>query len=177
MPRKYKKQNIHTNPSKAGVQNMPEDYIEKHSSPKNEGAMDGICEMLEISFKRPRETAWDRESLAREISEYFSYSEQHNLKPCKAGLRLWLAVSKSQYYDWETLPNKYGDVSVMINHANSAMELQYVKRSESYPTANLFLLETSHGHQKSSKLDINANTTVTTTQEILDVVSKLGLDK
>jgi hypothetical protein len=59
------------------------------------------------------------------------------------------------------------------------METQYVNRAEKYPTANIFLMKTSHGHIESSKMDItsNGNSLSVNFDELREKIAQLGLDK
>ena len=179
MPRKYKDMGVHTRPSKSGVKNMSKEFDETHKDSEDDGLMENLTEMFKIGCaKRNRKSAWTPELLESEINGYFNYCIERHLKPCKAGIRTYLGISRSQYYSWQTEITKYGDVSDLINYANDVMEQQYVGRSEKYPTANLFLLRTSHGHVETSKLDVTAvGNVVNSADEVKDLVSKLGLDK
>lgn len=152
---------------------MPKEFIEKHSESNNN--MESIIPLFEEGVSR-RKCNWTEEELTIAIKDYFDYCVETDMKPSKAGLRLYLGCSRSQYHAWQTEYGKYGAISDLINLANDTMEVQYVQRVESYPTGNLFLLRTSHGHVESSKVDISTDVK-TSTEDIKDVVSKLGLDK
>ena len=54
------------------------------------------------------------------------------------------------------------------------MELEYISKVESYPTGNIFLLKSSHGHVDKSEVNITATTDVSQ-ENILETVNKLGL--
>lgn len=176
MPRKNK--GIHTSPAKAGIQNMPEDYPEKHKDKDNQ--MEGLMPIWKKSFenKERYKGLWNEEDFSREICEFFNYCESHGVKPAKAGLALWLATSKQQLWDWETHPEKYGFKSELIKQASLVMEQSYLGRAEQYPTANLFLLRTSHGYVDASKVDVTTNGQAigSTPAEVDEAISKLGLD-
>ena len=178
MPRTYKDKNVHTRPSKSGVKNMSKEFNDSHKDMEDDNLMANISDIFKIGVEKGKRTsAWTEEDLAREISAYFDYCVEKQLKPCKAGIRLFLGISKTQYYDWGVNPSKYGVISTLVQQANDAMELQYIGRSEKYPTANLFLLRTSHGHVETSKVDVTTNNANTTVEEVDDIISKLGLDK
>lgn len=178
MPRTYKNMNIQTKPSKSGVKNMSKEFEDKHKDSEDDGLMANISELFKLGVeKAKRKSAWTPEDLAREIGDYFDYCVDKGLKPCKAGIRTYLGISRTQYYDWQTNSSKYGEISNLIQNANDMMEMQYIGRAEKYPTANLFLLRTSHGHVETSKVDVVTTNTSVTTEDVNDIVSKLGLDK
>lgn len=174
--RNYKSKNVHTKPSKSGVKNMPKEFEEKHKDGEEDNVLESLTEMFVDTVKRPRKSAWTKEDLAREIEGYFNYCIEKTLKPCKAGIRTYLGVSRSQYHAWQSEPQKYGEISDIINLANDVMEQEYINKSQKYPTANIFLLKTSHGHVETSKVDITSNAPATST-EVQDAISRLGLDK
>lgn len=176
MPRKVK--GVHTSPEKAGIKNMPENYPDTHKDPDN--TMAKLLPLYKIGMSNYFEYKgnWTDEQLAEEVSKFFAYCSDNEIKPAKAGLELWLGVSRSQYYDWSAKVEKYGAKSDIISHANRLMELSYIGRAEKYPTANIFLLKSSHGHIETSKVDVTTNgSSAQTTDEIEDTISKLGLDK
>lgn len=177
MPRKSK--GVHTNPTKAGEQNLPVGYAEKNRDEDNTVA--GILPIYKKGMEN-RENykgLWDEESLAKEIQAYFDYCADNNVKLAKVGISLWLGISKSQMFEWAKEKVKYGFKSDLINQAFDIVELSYIGRAEKYPTANLFLLRTSHGHIEQSKMDITSNGQAVNTspEEVNDLISKLGLDK
>lgn len=180
MPRVYKNQNIQTKPSKSGVKNMSKEFDEKHKdADPSDNLMETLSEMFSTSIhKAKRTTAWTEEDLARELEGYFAYCSEKGLKPCKAGIRVYLSISRTQYYEWQTNGAKFGVITNLINQANDIMEQEYIGKSQKYPTANLFLLRTSHGHVETSKLDVSTTPNVVqSADELADAVAKLGLDK
>lgn len=179
MPRTYKSKNVHTKKELAGEQNMPEKYKRLHSS--EEGETDAYSELFKIcteTSKRKRGFNWSPEDLRDEINKFFQWCDEKNVKPAKVGISLWLGCTKETVYEWSRNPQKYGELSDLINMAFNIIEMQYISRAEKYPTANLFLLRTSHGHVEQSKLDITTNgNSVNDASEVKDLISKLGLDK
>jgi hypothetical protein len=175
MPRKNK--GIHSSPATSGEQNMPPNYIEKNKD--DTGTIAKKQPLWERAFKNRQDYAgqWDEESLAKEVSDYFKYCYEYEVKPNKAGLRVWINLSRAQYYEWETKPEKYGFKSDIIRRANDLMEDSYIGRIESYPTGNIFLLKTAHGHVETSKMDVTTNGKFVDTEDVNDLVKKLGLDK
>lgn len=180
MPRKAK--GIHTCPENAGIKNA--DKINIPEMQVDEDYKNDLAKINELArrAKNMREDykgKWTDEEFANCIDEFFDYCEEAQLKVCKAGLRIWLSVSSSQYNDWENKPEKYGFKSELILYANDRMEFSYIGRAEKYPTANLFLLKTSHRHIEASKLDITTNgkSINANENEVQDLVSKLGLDQ
>lgn len=164
----------HSSPQTSGIQNLPKKYIERVQG-KGGGKMKDLKQIREHGFYNRQDYAgkWDAESLKREIDEYFNFCADRDVKPSKAGLRLWLGLSKSQYWEWET--NNTDFKSNLINEANDLMEIEYIEKGEKYPTFNMFLLKSSHNHSDKQEVeitskDINAN-------EIADTISKMGLDK
>jgi len=59
--------------------------------------------------------------------------------------------------------------------AMSAMEMQYISRSEQYPTANLYLLKSKFGYKDSQSVEIISDRN--TEDEIKATIEKLGLNK
>jgi len=177
--RNYKSKNCHTKPSKSGVKNMSKAFDESHKDKDDDELMGNLSEMFKVGVEKAKRTsAWTEEDLAREISGYFDYCVLKGLKPCKAGIRTYLAISRAQYYSWQSDSARFGVITDLINMANDVMEQEYIGRSEKYPTSNLFLLRTSHGHVETSKLDVNATgMAITSADEVKDLVDKLGLDK
>ena len=178
MPRTYKNKNVHTKPSKSGVKNMTKEFDAKHKDSEDDNLMGDLRGLFGRAIKgMGRTSAWTGDILASEIDGYFAYCQEKNLKPCKSGIRLYLSVSKAQYYSWQTESSKYGVISDLINYANDMMESQYIGRAEKYPTANLFLLRTSHSHVETSKVDVNTDSASTSVDDVKDIINKLGLDK
>lgn len=175
MPRGHK--GIHGRPENAGLKNLPEGYAEKNKD--EDGMLAGTLPIYKKGFEN-RENykgVWDEESLKKEIFAYFEYCEEYNVKVAKVGISLWLGISKETMYEWVRNPAKYGFKSDLMKMAHDAIEISYIGRAEKYPTANLFLLRTSHGHIEQSKIDISTNNTGVGQDEVNDLVSKLGLDK
>jgi hypothetical protein len=179
MGRKEPAKGIHTSPKKAGRKNVCVDDFTKDK--ESDGLMWKLLEAYEHGNAKAKEYKglWTEEQFAFEVSDYFRFCAEKDLKPNKAGLRTWLSVSRSQYYDWETdKTGKYGFKSDILVKANSMMEDSYIQRGEKYPTMNTFLLKTSHGHIEASKVDITTNgQTINSADEVKDLVGKLGLTK
>jgi hypothetical protein len=175
MPRKAK--GVHARPEDAGVKNLPEGYADKNRDSEN--VMVGIMPIYKKGMvnRQNYKGIWEREDLEREIQAFFDYCTDNEVKVAKVGLSLWLGIGKSQMYEWVANPAKYGFKSEIMRDAFDLIEFSYIGRAEKYPTANLFLLRTSHGHVETSKLDINNTNAPTNTEDVNDLVSKLGLDK
>lgn len=158
---------------------MSKEFDDKHKDLEDDNLMANLSEMFTIGVEKLKRTsAWTGDDLARELKGYFEYCILKELKPCKAGIRTYLGISRTQYYAWQTESSKYGVISNLINQANDIMEQEYIGRSQKYPTANLFLLRTSHQHVETSKLDVQAVGIATTdANEVADLVAKLGLNK
>lgn len=174
MPSKPK--GIHTSPEKAGEQNFPEGYAEK-----NHDKYDRLDGQLEIwnhgrHVLQEYKGLWTDEALEEHVYQYLKYCLDNEVKPCKAGLRLWLAVSNAQFYDWAGKPEKYGRKSEILNDAFDLIQSSYISRGEQFPTFNMFLLRSSHGHVEKNKVEVTT-TNATTADEVKDTISKLGLDK
>ena len=149
-----------------------------------EGRVDNLIPILEKGMSRfmgerlDYVGLWTEEELVKEVYDFFLYCNEHGIKTCKAALRLWLGMSRDQYHNWEKQPEKFGYKSRIIQQANDVMETQMIGRAEKYPTANVFLLKSSHGHVESSRLDVTTNgQSMGSADEIRDLVSKLGLDQ
>lgn len=179
MPRK--KKNAHSSPEFAGAHNIPDEMkAQMKIADGEENIMEKLLPIYKIAMERRDYTGqWTEETLRLEIGAYFNYCSEKSLKPSHATLSLWLGLSKAQYHDWKSDPVKYGYKSELVNFASSIIEGQYIQRAEQYPTANLFLLRTSHQHVEASKVDVTSNgkTITQDADEVRDLVSRLGLDK
>jgi hypothetical protein len=174
MPRKAK--GIHSSPKTSGVQNMPDNWTETHKD--DTGSINASYGIWEHGLSINRENyqgLWTEESLGLEISEYFKYCYEHECKPNKAGLCLWLNLSKQQFWEWENNPSKFGFKTELTRRANLMIEDGYVNRLESFPTGNIFLLKSSHGYAETTKVEVTG--TQTNTAEVADAIARLGLDK
>lgn len=175
MGRKEPAKGKHSSPSKAGVKNK---LKETPRELETDTLLDRILETVENGKKNQAyKGLWTEETFAEQVTDYFKYCAEKHLKPNKAGLRNWLGCSRTQYYDWETKAEKHGYKTNILDMAHSIMEDQIINRGEQFPTFNTFLLKTAHGHIETSKLDINQQTTVGTTEDVLELISKLGLDR
>jgi hypothetical protein len=177
MARKEPAKGIHTSPAKAGKKNMPEDYALKNHDPEN--TVQRLLPMLDkgMAHLKQYKGLWTDDDLALAVRDFFNYCGEHFIKPCKSGLELWLGVSRPQYIAWADHPEKYGAKSEIIQLANTMMETSYINRVEAFPTGNIFLLKTSHGHVETSRIDVVAGARPQNPEEVKDLVSKLGLDK
>jgi len=179
MPRKNK--GVHTSPATAGVKNIPESHLKQYIVKNGEeNAMTKILPLWEqmLNVRQNYEGKWTEETLELAMNEYFQYCEAVGLKPSKSGLQLSLAIGTSQYNDWERFPEKYGFKSELALLCNKVIENQYIYQSEKFPSANLFLLRTSHGHIETSKLDVTSNgKEIINPEDVADKIKKLGLSK
>lgn len=183
MVKRIKKKGEHSSPETSGVQNMNQKYIKRNKLKNDEevqtlkdihGAyLHGIDNKKKID--QEYKGKWTDELLQQEVLEYFEYCVETGMKPAKAGLRLWLGIARSTYEDWEKGDRKHGHKSGIIRMANEFMESQYISRLEKYPTGNIFLLKSSHGHSDRQQVEITGGKDVNK-EDIADVVSKLGLD-
>lgn len=174
MPRTYKSKHVHTSPERAG-----EKMMEGKDFPKDE---DNIMGQLMPIWNRSMDKSkvyngqWTESQFEKAIIEFFEYCKSVNMKPTRPALQLWLGVSRAQYYDWKTKPEKYGVKSDILGQAELGMELYLQANLDKYPTGSIFLLKTSHGLVETTNVNVT-NNTPTSKEEIADVVSKLGLDK
>lgn len=169
-----------TTPEMAGKENISDSYLSTHQNDElGKSLMAFMNHAYAHGLRLKRKSAWSPEELEAELQEFFLFCDTSGLKPAKAGIRLWLNVSESQYYDWEkNTGNKYQHLSEIIRQANAFIEWQYVNRAEKYPTANIFLLKSSHSHIEQSKLDVTSNgKTLENAEDVKDMISRLGLDK
>lgn len=179
LPRTYKKKGKQTDPARAGAHNLTPEYIKKQQlsdAEKEDNVLARCLPLLDKAFERRKKgTNWKPEEMEREIGKFFQYCADNNLKPNKAGLQLWLGCVKSQYWEWQKFPEKYGEISNLINLANQIMEMEYINKVEKYPTGNIFLLKAGHNYVEKSEVEVKTN--ITKPEEIDEVVKKLGLDK
>lgn len=177
MEEKKPKKRKQTSPLTAGINYIPDNFDDVHKKDEGGQLMRDLIPLFEKAWGETRRGCnWTPIELQEEILNYFKYVEEKQLKPAKAGLRLWLGVGMWMYNEWAKRPEKYGAISDLINSANAIMEMQYINRAEKYPTANLFLLKTQHQYVETTKVDITSNNTVSE-NDIQDVVKQLGLDK
>ena len=164
----------HSCPQTSGIQNLPEKYINRVTGTGG-GLMENLNKIREHGFINREDYCgkWTEDTLNEEIGKYFNFCADKDVKPAKAGLRLWLGVSKSQYWEWE---KNFTDFKAnLINEANDLMELEYISRVEKYPTGNMFLLKSSHNHSDKQEVEITSKDV--SQDEIGNIVSKMGLDK
>lgn len=174
--RNYKRKTNQTRPDVAGAKNLSEKHIKRNTI--EEGySTPYLSELFSTGVEQSRRsTNWTPEELESTIKDYFLYCEKNSLKPCKSGLQLFLGCSRDTYHAWATEKAKYGAISDLIRLANQAMETQYINRVEAFPTGNMFLLRTSHGHVEKSQVDVTTSNQ-TNAEDINDAIKKLGLDK
>ena len=174
MPRTYKKKGVHTSPENAGAKNLVGVDL-----PKDEG---GLMNKIMPIYKQGEINRgiyggqWTDEEFAKCVGEFFDYCYNIEFKPTVPGLQLWLGVSKAQFYDWRTKPEKYGVKSEIINTAMQTMELYLQGNIDSYPTGSIFLLKSTHGHTDSKQIEVKASTGVTQ-NEVNEAIERLGLKK
>lgn len=175
--KRKKKKGEHSSPETSGKQNLDAKYIERVKGTGG-GKMDELLKIYEKGFANRRDYAgkWTDEDLEKEIHDYFKFTAKYDIKPAKAGLRMWLGLSKSQYWEWENNVNAHPLKSELMAQASSFIELQYIGRVEKYPTGNIFLLKSSHGHQDKQEIELH-NKSEVDKGNIEDVISKLNLDK
>ena len=128
-PKKRKKQKgKHSSPETSGVQNLSEAYINRIKG-SGGGVVKGILEIYKRGNLNSKEYKglWDSESLERELMEYFEFCAENDIKPAKAGIRMWLGISKSRYWEWEQ-GNDYK--ANLLEQASDFMELQYIGNLE-----------------------------------------------
>lgn len=166
----------HTSPSKVGV------AFKNETLPKNTTPDEALPYLVDIYKKaKAKDKAykglWTEETFSDAVEGYFDYIAEHNIKPSKSSLQLWLGCGNTQYYDWSTKPEKFSYKTIILEQAHKVMEASYVNRGEKYPTFNTFLLKTSHGHVETSKLDVQTNSTFSADEDIKELIAKLGLDQ
>lgn len=170
MPRKCK--GVHTSPENAGAKNM-----EGKNFPKAEaGLLNKILPIREHGQLDPYDGKWTDEKLMKSIDDFFTYCRNVDLKPTQPALRVWLKISRTQFYDWKNnTGNRYGSKSNILNDALDAMEIYLQSNIDKYPTGSIFLLKSSFGHRDVQSMEFtNAPTSA---EDISETVKKLGLDK
>lgn len=171
MARTYTPKGKHTSPENAGAKNITNPEL----LPKDEF---GITSKIMGVRKHSNiyKGQWTPEALELEISSFFDYCVEQDLKPTVPLLRMWLNISRTQFYEWQTKPEKHGEKTNLIQRAMDFMEAYLQYNMDKYPTGSIFLLKTTHGHVDTQKVDITT-TQSNTPEEVQDMVSKLGLDK
>lgn len=172
MPRTYKSKHVHTSPENSG-----EKMLESANIPKDE---ENIMSQLMPIWERSQDKSkiytgqWTDEQFEQSVAEFFKYCNASKFKPTRPALQLWLGVSRAQYYDWKTKPEKYGVKSDILGRAEIGMELYLQANLDKYPTGSIFLLKTSHGLVETTNVNVT-NNNPTSKEEVEDLVSKLGL--
>ena len=168
MTRKYK---THSGPHSAGIKNMPKNYETSRKDVNK--TMKSILPITENGFKHREDYKglWDEYNLAHEVNEYFKYCSKKDIKPAKAGVRLWLDLSRTQYHEWET--GNHGFKTDILERAAAMIELSYIGRIESFPTGNIFLLKSSHNHSDKTEIEFTGNDV--DPSNIKDMIAKMGL--
>lgn len=174
--KRKKKKGEHSCPQTSGKQNLPESYINRVTGTGG-GLMENLVEMRNIGManRQDYKGKWDDESLEREVSNFFKFCAKKDIKPAKAGLRMWLGLSRSQYHEWETNTSSHPLKSDILSEAAEFMQMQYIGQGEKYPTFNMFLLKA--GHNYSDKQEVEITSKDVSKDEIADTISKMGLDK
>ena len=171
MPRK--KKYVHGCPEKAGEQNFPAGYVEKHKDERK--LMKPLHEAYNIGEKNRQDYKgqYDEESLADQIQKFFTFCDEKDIKPANVGLCIWLGISEDTMYTWA---KGDGFKSEMVKQAFKLIQWNYQERIEQYPTGNIFLLKAVHGVQDTTKVEVtNANNV--SKDEVTEAISKLGLDE
>jgi len=168
----------HSSPLTAGKQNLSKEYVARNKEKEDGNNMGAMMHLLDKGRENTQEYKglWSDEELAESIYQFFSYCADTGLKPAKAGLRLWLGLSKSQWWKWENDKVEEGHKARLLEEASNFMELQYLDRGEAFPTFNMFLLKAGHNYIDKQTLEVNTHNEISK-DEISDVVNKLGLDK
>ena len=166
-----------TRPERAGEQNLTAEIIDAHRDEEAGALLAMIAPIFKKSVGSPtqnRKPNWTPDELRTALSEYFEYFAYHGLKPSKSSIRLWLGVGTMTYHNWETQPNRFGELTEIVQLANDVLETQYINRGESFPTMNTFLLKSSHGHRDSQRLEVESVERVDKSN-IDDMISKSKL--
>lgn len=173
--KRKKEKGKHSSPETSGIQNLPGTYIDRVKNTGGE-TMKDLVNMRKKGMANRQDYAgkWTDEDLEREISEFFEFCAEHDVKPAKAGIRMWLGLSRSQYHEWETNKSSHPLKSDILEEAHSLIEMQYLGKIETYPTGNIFLLKSAHGHSDKQEIQVTSGNDVNT-DKIAEAVKKLGL--
>lgn len=164
----------HSSPETSGVQNLPESYI-KRVEGTGGGIMKDLVELRNRGMENRQDYKgkWTDEDLQREVGEFFEFCGERDIKPAKAGLILWLGISRSQFHEWETNTSSHPLKSDILQDASHLMQMQYIGKVESHPTGNIFLLKAGHGY--SDKQEIQVTGSSVDSDSIAESIKKLGL--
>lgn len=175
MARKREPNKVHTSPERAGKQNLKGMELPKDDT--------GLMKKIFPAYLKGKENRqhykglWTPEALENEITDFFTYCMEVDIKPTVPLLTTWLGVSRVMFWEWRTKPS-HGDKFNIVNEAMAIMEAFLQGNMDKYPTGSIFLLKTTHGHVESSKLDITSNgNSISDPAEVKDAISKLGLKK
>jgi hypothetical protein len=174
--RKPAKGKKHTSPKRAGAKNIKStESLPKDNEMFNEQIL--TARLMGKENNQLYKGLWTDEQLEKSIDDFFAYCTKEGLKPTQPLIQLWLGITRQTYWEWKTKPEKYGYKSYLIEQATMFMESYLQANADKYPTASLFLLRTTHGHVETNKLDVTANHTLDASDDVRDLISKLGLDK
>jgi len=175
MAEKSKNKGVHTSPETAGKRNMSKATIEQKVTDED-GTLRKMIPIMNHGIALGYSGLWTNKMLSGSIGEFFDYCSDIMLKPTMPLLRLWLNVEQSTLLEWKNNPNKHPEKTKIIKMAFNIMEAILQERAEKYPTANIFLMKTSHGHIETSKVEFNNSSQIQIGEsEIKDTVEKLGL--
>ena len=173
MARTYVNKGVHTSPDKAGEQNL-----EGVKLPKGGGINAQIYPIHKKGMANIYKSQWTNEELLQSIQDFIFYCSDNDVKPTQPLLRMWLGVSRTQFYEWRTNVAKFGERTNIMAYALDYMESYLQANIDQYPTGSIFLLKSSFQHIETSKLDVTTNgSNITGQDEVQDLVKNLGLDK
>lgn len=174
MARVRKYTGVKANPIKAGAQNISEEMIKKNQDESAAELMTSLAELFKIaSSRRKKPCSFTPAELETHILSFFEFCAERSIKPTKGLLRTYLCITLETYNQWANHPEKYGELSTLIDIANEIIAGQYASRGEKYPTMNTFLLKASHGYYEKNHVEVTGN--VLTVDNIADRVARLGL--
>lgn len=168
----------HARPENAGSHNIPniDSYREDEDLP--------IRSMIKASqiardYEGRYQGLWSDNALIDVIEAFFEFCATENLKPTQPLFRLYSGISQTTVDAWRyNRQGKFPTKQVIIGKCFDFMEAMLQNRLEKYPTGNIFLLKSSFGHKEQSQLDITTNgESISTSEDVKDLVAKLGLDK
>lgn len=169
MLKKDNSSGVHTSPQTAGEQNLKNTNL-----PNGEGLNDKIYPVMQQGQLEPYTGKWTDERFAESIGKFFQYCIVNDVKPTQPLLRLWLNVSRSQFYDWRMKKSLYPSKSDILERALDYMEAYLQCNIDKYPTGSIFLLKSSHGHAETQNINIVGGND---SADVKDNIKKLGLDQ
>lgn len=169
-----------TGPHNAGSKNMTKEIIEslQIDDPDSDSTIGASCVMFRkgVLAKKKRQANWKVSDLIEEIQSYFDFCAEFTMKANRYGLAVWLGTCNQKISAWVNGKGVSEEIQSVMQMACDIMANECIARGEKYPTFNMFMLRASHNMSDKHEISITQKNEVTT-EDIDEVIAKMGLDK